>query len=114
MQEIVIQLQFQLQLQWKDFQNIVTNSLTHEPFNFADVNTVDLFCISIPNLLKPHFSVILFFHQSLFNFNFLQYIISFVGNCQVCCWIHIASSSIMVLAKPWYHVSIIYTKENKF
>ena len=27
------------------------------------VNTIDLFCISIPDLSKPHFSLFLFFHQ---------------------------------------------------
>ena len=69
-QVIVIQLQFQLQLQSKDSQNIVTNSLAHEVSSFAYVDTVDLFCISIPELLKPHFSLSLFFHQSLVDFNF--------------------------------------------
>ena len=48
------------QLQRKDSQNIVTNSLTHEASTFAYVNAVDLFRISIPDLLKPHFSLSLF------------------------------------------------------
>ena len=69
-QVIVIQLQFQLQLQSKDSQNIVTNSLTHEVSSFAYVDPEDLFCISIPDLLKPHFSLSLFFHRSLLDFNF--------------------------------------------
>ena len=60
----------QLQLQWKDSQNFATNSLTYEASSIANVNTVDLFCISIPNPSKPHFSLSLFFHQSLFKFNF--------------------------------------------
>ena len=47
-QVIVIQLQFQLQ--WKDSQNIATNSLTYEALSFAYASTVDLFCISIPDL----------------------------------------------------------------
>ena len=71
-QVIVIQLQFQLQLQCKDSQNIATNLLTHEALSFAYVYTVDLFGISIPKLLKPHFSLFLFFHQFLFNFNFFD------------------------------------------
>ena len=61
----IIQVQviaIQLQLQSKDSQNIVTNSLTHEVSSFGYVDTVDLFCISIPELLKPHFSLSLFFH----------------------------------------------------
>ena len=45
--EIVIQLQFQLQLQWKDSQHIATNSLTYEASSFAYVHFVDLFCISM-------------------------------------------------------------------
>ena len=49
----VIVTQFQLQLQWKDSQNIATNSLTYEASSFAYVNTVDLFCISIPDLSSP-------------------------------------------------------------
>ena len=49
-QVIVIQLQFQLQLQQKDSLNIATNSLTYEASSFAYVNTVDLFCISTPDL----------------------------------------------------------------
>ena len=36
----------------------------------ALVDTVDLFCISVPDLSKPHFSPSLFFHQSLFNLNY--------------------------------------------
>ena len=36
-----------LQLQWKDSQNIATNSLEYKASSFAYVNTVDLFCISI-------------------------------------------------------------------
>ena len=36
------------------------------------------------------------------------------SNCQVYYWIYIASSNIMVLAKPWYHTAIICAKENKF
>ena len=69
----IIQVQvivIQLQLQRKDSQNIAINSLTYEASSFAYVITVDLFCISIPDLLKSHFSLSLFFHQSLFNFNF--------------------------------------------
>ena len=66
----VIVTQFSIQLQWKDSQNIATNSLTYKASSFAYVNTVDMFCISIPDLLKPHFSLSLFFHQFLFNFNF--------------------------------------------
>ena len=72
-QVIVIQLQFQLQLQRKNSQNVATNSVTDEASSFAYVNSVDLFklfCIFIPDLSKPHFSLFLFFHQSLFNFNF--------------------------------------------
>ena len=55
-----------------DPQNIVTNSRTYEASSVAYVNTVDLFCISISDLLKPHFSLSLFFHQSLLNFNFFD------------------------------------------
>ena len=71
----IIQVQvivIQLQLQWKDSQNIATNSLTYEASRFVLYlqYTVDLLCISIPDLSKPHFSLPLFFHQSLFNFNF--------------------------------------------
>ena len=69
-QVIVIQLQFQLQLQWKDSQNNATNSLTYEASSFAYVNTVDLFCSSVSDLLKPNFSLFLFLDQSFFNFNF--------------------------------------------
>ena len=66
----LIQFQFQLQLQRTDSQNIASNSLTYEGSSFAYVNTVDLFYISIPDLLKSQFSLSLFFRQSLFNFNF--------------------------------------------
>ena len=43
---------------------------SYEASSFADVDTVDLFCISLPDLLKPHFPLSLFFHQTLFNFSF--------------------------------------------
>ena len=79
----------------------MTNSFTHEASSFFYINTVDLFCISIPNLLKPHISLVLFFHQSLFNFNSLKYIVSFASNCQVCFWIYVASSNIMVLTEKF-------------
>ena len=48
---------------------MATVSLIYEALSFANVNTADLFYI-LPGLLKPHFSLFLFFHQSLFNFNF--------------------------------------------
>ena len=52
------------------------------PVATALVNTVDLFCIFIPDLPQPHFS-----HPcssiNLCSSLFLQYIISFVSNCQV-------------------------------
>ena len=65
-QVIVIQSQFQLQLQCKDSQNNATNSLSYEASSFAYVSTVELFCSSISDLLKPHFSLSLFLHQSFF------------------------------------------------
>ena len=55
---IVRVIVIQLQLQWKDSQNIATNSLTYEASSFTYVNTVDLFCISITDLSKPHFSIL--------------------------------------------------------
>ena len=54
----------------KKSQNIATNLLTYEASSFAYVNTVDLFCISIPDLLETHLSLSLFFHQTLFDFIF--------------------------------------------
>ena len=57
----IIQVQvivIQLQLHWKDPQNIATNLLTYKATRFAYVNTVGLFCISISDLLKPHFSIL--------------------------------------------------------
>ena len=69
-QVIVIQLQFQLQLQRKNSQNNATNLFTYEASSFAYVNAVDLFCRSISDLLKPHFSLSLFLHQFFFNLLF--------------------------------------------
>ena len=37
---------------------------------------MNLFCFSIPNLLAPHFSLSLFIHQTLFNFNFFNNFVS--------------------------------------
>ena len=53
-QVLVLQLQFHLQLQRKDSQKL--RPITYKASSFAYVNTVDLFCISISDLLKPHFS----------------------------------------------------------
>ena len=46
-QVIVIQVQFQLQLQRQDPQTIATNSVTYKASSLANVNTVNLFCVSL-------------------------------------------------------------------